>query len=568
MTHVYQDNGAYIVNLVVRDDDFAFDMDILNVTLNNSPPIINPVPLQIIQEDTPFNLNINASDVSGDTITFSDNSSMFDIDPVTGAIFFTPRNEDVGVHLINVSAIDDDGGESFIEFLITVENTNDPPHIVSSPITEAAEETLYQYDVVVEDDDTLVSDEVFTYFLDSAPSGMEINSSGRITWTPTNTQASQTFEVTLRVTDGEDYDIQNFNITVNNINDAPVITSAPVTYADEDVQYTYDVDAIDVDMGDFLTYKLDLAPQGMSIDETSGLISWLPTNEFVGNNEVMIKVTDSVGAFDTQEFSIWVSNVNDAPELEFIGELIATEDQPFYHQVNVTDVDSGDTLSFYDDSELFDIDLNTGVISFTPSNTDVGTYTVKITVSDYEGLTDYESITFRVLNVNAPPAIDEDDVLILSDAVSLSVGEIFTYQINAFDEDTEDTLIFSDDTDLFDIDPTTGEIAFTPEKKDVGMHIVEITVTDEDGDSDNLIVTFEVVGEEEEEGIDLIWLWLVLVSVMAIIIIIVFVFWKGKKVKPSEEPIVVEVFEEGVVREIEWQKQNFPPPPPPPPPPP
>jgi len=173
-----------------------------------------------------------------------------------------------------------------------------------------------------------------------------------------------------------------------------------------------------------------------------------------------------------------------------------------------------------------------------------------------------------VLNVNAPPAIDEDDVLILSDAVSLSVGEIFTYQINAFDEDTEDTLIFSDDTDLFDIDPTTGEIAFTPEKKDVGMHIVEITVTDEDGDSDNLIVTFEVVGEEEEEGIDLIWLWLVLVSVMAIIIIIVFVFWKGKKVKPSEEPIVVEVFEEGVVREIEWQKQNFPPPPPPPPPPP
>ncbi len=454
------------------------------------------------------------------------------------------------------------------------------------------------------------------------------------------------------------YDTQEFFIIVSNTNDEPVIISLPITLAVEDVFYSYDVNASDVDIGDVLTYKLDLAPQGMIIDESSGVISWLPTNDFVGNNEMIVNVTDSSSAYDAQEFIIFVSNTNDAPELEPIGDLEATEDLPFYYQIRATDVDSYDVLSFYDNSELFEIDKNTGIISFTPTNDDVRTYILKITVKDNEDATDsetiiftvlnmndppaldfisdfmliedipftfvvtasdidagdsitfldnstlfdidphtgeisfsprnedvgvhyinisvldengginYQTVTFIIENVNDPPSIDEDDVLILSDVVSLSVGETFTYQINAFDEDIEDTLIFSDDTDLFDINPTTGEITFKPEKKDVGMHTVEITVTDEEGDSDDLIVTFEVVGEGEDEGIDLIWLWLVLVLVIAIIIIIAFVLWKGKKVKPSEERIVVEVYEEGIVGQMEGQKQYFPPPPPPPPPPP
>ncbi|MEE9150975.1 MAG: putative Ig domain-containing protein, partial [Thermoplasmata archaeon] len=656
ITHVYQDNGTYIVNLVVRDDDFAFGIDILNVTLNNSPPFIIPVPLQIIQEDSPFNLTINASDVSGDTITFLDNSSLFEIDPITGRISFTPRNEDVGVHTINITAIDEDGGVSFMEFNMTVENTNDPPLIISSPITEAVEETLYQYDVMVEDEDMLVSPlEVITYSFDSAPAGMEIDSQGRITWIPTDFQASQIFNVIVNVSDGQAYDLQVFGITVTNINDEPVIISTPIISAVEDTYYTYDVNASDVDIGDVLTYKLDMSPQGMIIDESSGVISWLPTNDFVGNNEVIVNVTDSSSAYDTQEFTILVSNTNDAPELEPIGDLEATEDLPFYYQVVATDVDSYDVLSFYDNSELFEIDKNTGIISFTPPNDDVRTYTLKITVKDNEGATDsetiiftvlnmndppaldfisdylliedtpftfvvtasdidagdsitfldnstlfdidgytgeisftptnedvgvhfvnisvldenggmnYQTVTFIIVNVNDPPSIDEDDVLILSDVVSLPVGETFTYQINAFDEDTEDTLTFSDDTDMFDIDPTTGEIAFTPEKKDVGMHTVKITVTDEDGDSDYMTVTFEVVGEEEDEGLELIWLWFVLVLAMAIIIVLViYLGWKRKKAPPGEETVlfqeVVEVYKE----EIEGAKTgNFPPPPPP-----
>jgi uncharacterized protein (TIGR03790 family) len=567
-TYPIGDNGTYSVILEVRDDDGAVDIDTIIITLDNLAPAITPVSQQILQEDSPFYLQIIASDVSADTITFTDNSSMFDIDSITGVINFTPRNQDVGTHIIKITARDEDGGESSIEFSMIVKNTNDPPHIVSSPITEAVEEEHYQYEVVVEDEDTLVSSEVITFYLDSAPLGMEIDSQGRITWIPTDSQASNTYDIIVRVSDGEEYDLQVFEITVTNINDEPVIVSTPITTAVEDSYYTYDIIASDVDMGDVLTYKLDFAPQNMSIDEASGKITWLPTNDLVGNNKVKIKVIDVDGAYDTQEFFILVDNVNDLPILEHIDDLVATEDEPFYYQVNAMDIDLYDSLSFYDDSELFEIDENTGIIHFTPTNHDVGVKVFNITVADENGGTAHQTVCLTIENMNDPPSIDQNDILNLSDGISLSIGESYHYKLNAFDEDMGDTLMFSDNTDLFDVDPNTGEISFTPERKDVGTHSIKITVKDSEGDTDYMIITFEIVGEEEDEGFDFMWLVLLLVIVI-IIILILFMFWRRKKEAiPHERTVFFGPLEVGPEM-IENPKPGkiqppYPPPPPPP----
>ncbi|UCE73526.1 MAG: TIGR03790 family protein [Methanomassiliicoccales archaeon] len=497
VTYAFQDNGTYNVTLEVRDDDGAKRNDTLNVTLSNSDPQITQLSSQISQEDSIFTIQIYATDVSGDTITFFDNSTLFTIDPVSGEISFTPQNEDVGDHLINITAFDEDGGEGYMEFLLTVENTNDPPHIVSTPITDATEETLYQYQVVVEDDDLLVSEyEVITYSLDSAPSGMEIDSMGIINWTPNDLQASYTFNVIVNVSDGEEFDLQIFDIDVTNLNDEPEIVSTPVTSALEDHQYTYDVNANDVDQGDVLTYKLDIAPQGMTINEESGVISWLPTNDDVGENRVRVNVSDVAGYYHTQEFTLIVTNTNDKPFLEPIGELVATEDQLFEYQVVATDVDSGDVLSFYDDSGLFQIDKDTGIIFFTPSNDDVGTHTVKVTVKDEDGAMANETVTFKVLNANDPPVLD-----FISNWQATEDKE-FTLTITADDIDADDSMTFSDNTTLFDIDPNTGEITFTPKNEDVGVHLVNISVVDENGLIDFQEVTFIIENTNDPPSID------------------------------------------------------------------
>ncbi len=86
-------------------------------------------------------------------------------------------------------------------------------------------------------------------------------------------------------------------------NQPPVITSTPVTQATVGVSYTYDVQASDAD-GDTLSYSLLTHPVAMSINGSTGLISWIPDTTDAGDHNVEVKVTDNHGGEDTQSFVI------------------------------------------------------------------------------------------------------------------------------------------------------------------------------------------------------------------------------------------------------------------------
>ena len=89
------------------------------------------------------------------------------------------------------------------------------------------------------------------------------------------------------------------------INHAPEITSDPVTSATKDQPYSYDVNATDPDVGDTLTYSLITKPTEMAINSSTGLITWTPTEDQVGENEVEVEVSDG-DLFDTQSYTITV----------------------------------------------------------------------------------------------------------------------------------------------------------------------------------------------------------------------------------------------------------------------
>jgi len=86
-------------------------------------------------------------------------------------------------------------------------------------------------------------------------------------------------------------------------NNAPTINSIPITSWLIDVLYTYNVVATDTD-GDTLTYSLTSSPPGMTIDSSTGVISWTPNA--VGDYDVTLKVSDGE-SFDTQSFIITIS---------------------------------------------------------------------------------------------------------------------------------------------------------------------------------------------------------------------------------------------------------------------
>ena len=88
-------------------------------------------------------------------------------------------------------------------------------------------------------------------------------------------------------------------------NNAPVIESDPTLTATEGALYTYVVEATDPE-GDTLTYSLTTSPTGMTINSSTGVINWTPTEEQIGENKVEIKVSDLYRS-DTQSFTIIVS---------------------------------------------------------------------------------------------------------------------------------------------------------------------------------------------------------------------------------------------------------------------
>ena len=108
-----------------------------------------------------------------------------------------------------------------------------------------------------------------------------------------------------------DSNIATVSINVAAVNDPPVISSTALTVAQPNLLYTYDVQAQDVD-GDILTYSLITAPLGMTINSSSGLIQWTPTDTQVGDHPVSVVVSDgTIGT--TQNFTITVSPLLNTP---------------------------------------------------------------------------------------------------------------------------------------------------------------------------------------------------------------------------------------------------------------
>lgn len=89
-------------------------------------------------------------------------------------------------------------------------------------------------------------------------------------------------------------------------NAAPTVTSTAVTTAAVGTLYNYDVNATDPN-GDVLTFSLVTAPAGMTINATTGLISWTPTAGQGGANAVTVRATDPGALFASQSFTVTVN---------------------------------------------------------------------------------------------------------------------------------------------------------------------------------------------------------------------------------------------------------------------
>ena len=264
-----------------------------------------------------------------------------------------------------------------------VSNTNDVPVITSTAITSVAEDSGYSYTFTASDID---AGDSLTYSVPILPSWLSFNSAtGLLSGTPTNSEVGN-HNVTLRVNDGTVDVDQSFTLAVSNTNDVPVITSTAITSVAEDSGYSYTFTASDIDAGDSLTYSAPTLPSWLSFNGSTGLLSGTPTNSEVGNHNVTLRVNDGTVDVD-QSFTLAVSNTNDAPIVTGTPVTSATEGVELTFTIAATDDDAGDNTTYIisNNPVWLTINAQSGVVSGTPNNSDIGT-TTNILVGANDGV--------------------------------------------------------------------------------------------------------------------------------------------------------------------------------------
>ncbi|MBS3151153.1 tandem-95 repeat protein [Candidatus Woesearchaeota archaeon] len=242
---------------------------------------------------------------------------------------------------------------------------------------------------------------------------------------------------TVSVSDGKLSDYEAVRIVVKErikVNNAPVITSSPVTAAREGAAYRYDVEANDPD-GDALTFLLIKNPVGMEINPDTGLISWTPSFEQAGSHEVIVEVSDgSLRA--AQRFYIIVANTNRAPFADD-GSVTTDEDTAKMIMLRGSDADN-DSLRFIIVSNpsngiLSNFNPRLGRVTYIPNNNFNGNDLFTFKVND--GISDSSNegkISITVSPVNDAPIFLQD-----LDDQKTSVGAWFVYQVAAYDADND-----------------------------------------------------------------------------------------------------------------------------------
>lgn len=199
-----------------------------------------------------------------------------------------------------------------------------------------------------------------------------------------------------------------FSLEVISANDAPLLMAIGDQSGDEGIAITFIAAATDVDLpANTLIFSLDAVSlaAGMAIDGATGTFHWIPSEAQNGDHEVVVTVTDdgSEALADMETISVFVNEVNVAPELAEVENLSIYEKSTFSFIANATDSDLPENGLNYslDETSLgkgMTIDGTTGVFSWTPTDEYLGDHEVTLTVADDGAgtLTDSKVFTITV----------------------------------------------------------------------------------------------------------------------------------------------------------------------------
>ncbi|HEX2836410.1 MAG TPA: cadherin domain-containing protein [Thermoanaerobaculia bacterium] len=497
----YEITTSYAFTVQISDAGTPLGTDTAVITINinnlNETPVVTPAT---------FNLNENSANATsvgtvsytdpdaGQTHTYSitagNTGGAFAINASTGEITvansaavnfettpsfsLTVQVADNGAPVLNGTAT----------ITVNLNNVNDAPVVndQSFSVNENVANGTVVGTVAASDED---AGQTLTYSITAGNTGtaFAINpANGQITVAnPINYEAVSSYSLTVQVQDngaGNLTDTATVTVTINNLNENPVVTPATFAIAENSANGTVvgTVAASDPDVGQTLTYAITAGNTGgaFAINSANGQITVAnPINyEALSSYSLTVQVTDN-GAPNLSGSATITINVTDANENPVVTPATFALDENSANTtvvgtVSATDPDAGQTLTYSitagNTGGAFTINGSSGQITVANSlavNFEV-TPTFSLTVQAQDNgagnLTGTATITINLNNVNDAPVIGNQSFNVNENSPNATV----VGTVAATEEDAGQTLTYAitagNTGSVFAINSSTGQI--------------------------------------------------------------------------------------------------------------
>uniref|UniRef100_UPI0009B231EC tandem-95 repeat protein n=3 Tax=Vibrio parahaemolyticus TaxID=670 RepID=UPI0009B231EC len=473
-------NGKETITFTAKDSSGESISQTVNFTVAPVADIV--ADKATVVEDTPTIIKVLGND------TFESTDKVVSLDAENGpkngtvivnndgTVTYTPDENYVGKDTFTY-VVTSGGVSESTTVEVNVTPVNDAP-VAKGDIATTQEDTAVTIDVLPNDTD--IDGDTLRIDSASVPSdqGTVEIVDGKLVFTPAE-NFNGNAEITYTVTDGSLTDQATVKVTVNAVNDTPVVESnlADQTLAEDFTTYTIDLNTAFSDV-DNVDGELTFSVSGNSnvlVSIENGIATISPTADWNGSETLTFTATDPSGESVSQTVDFTVAPVVDIEA----DSADVVEDTP-----TIINVLGNDTFEGKDKVVSLDAENgpkngtvivnNDGTVTYTPDENYVGkdTFTYVVTSG---GVSESTTVTVNVTPVNDAP-VAKDDIATTQEDTAVTIDVL----LNDTDVDGDKLSIQSASVPETQgtVEIVDGKLVFTPAKNFHGDAEITYTVTD------------------------------------------------------------------------------------------
>lgn len=496
------DSFTYKANDSMLDSNIAT----VKITVNhiNHPPVANDQTVTT-DENTQVNINLTASDPDDDALSFSivNSPSNGSLSGTLPNLTYTPNLNYNGSDSFTFKANDSRLDSNVATVSLIINPVNKAPVAMNGTYGIDEDTTLSVVAPGVLSNDSDMDGDPLTAILSSTSNGtLFLNANGSFIYIP-NANFNGIDSFTYRANDSMlDSNIAIVNITVNSINDPPILTPVNDKVMDEGTTLNVAILSSDAD-NNALTLSVSGLPSFASFKDNgndTGSISFAPGFGDAGIYQIIVTATDgSLSGSGT--FNLTVNNINRLPVSN--DQTVATsENTPVSINLTASDPDT-DTLSFSIVTPPANGTLSGTLpnLTYTPNANYNGSDSFTFKANDGKADSNIATVNIRVAGNNIVPiikdtilssnSINENDSITLSGNLT-DQGTLGTktMEINWGDNSSNTTLSLA--ADMLTFSASHQYLDDSPTGTPYDIYPINVTVIDNNGGSDSTSTSMTV----------------------------------------------------------------------------